>query len=90
MNATGNGHTNQITLKPIVPGLTPIEPDELDALEQLLTAEDVAKLLKVEVKTVYGWIRPRNKNPLPHVKLGKKIRFKEARVRVWCDAQEKK
>ena len=64
--------------------------DDSDELEQYLTAEDVAKLLKVEVKTIYGWIRPRNKNPLPYVKLGRKIRFKEASVRAWCDAQEKK
>lgn len=36
-----------------------------------LTVEEVAKELKFQVSTIYGWIHAK-KDPLPHIKLGKK------------------
>lgn len=36
-----------------------------------LTVEEVAKELKFQVSTIYSWIHAK-KNPLPHIKLGKK------------------
>jgi excisionase family DNA binding protein len=46
---------------------------EAPALNQTLTVEDVAKLLDVEISTVYMWAR---KNKLPGVvRIGRTVRF---------------
>jgi len=42
---------------------------------QLLSVREVAKLLHVPVSWVYEHTRPRCANPLPHIKLGKYLRF---------------
>jgi len=42
---------------------------------QLLSVQEVAKLLHVPVSWVYEHTRPRCANPLPHIKLGKYLRF---------------
>jgi excisionase family DNA binding protein len=53
-----------------------------DALQELLTVEDVAALLKVSKKWVYEHVRSRGtrrSERLPYLKLGKYVRF-EARA----------
>jgi len=42
---------------------------------QLLSVREVSKLLHVPVSWVYEHTRPRCANPLPHLKLGKYLRF---------------
>jgi hypothetical protein len=49
-----------------------------DALDELLTVDDVAALLKVRKGWVYEHIRSRGRprsEQLPHIKVGKYIRF---------------
>ena len=46
-------------------------------LEPLLTPEDVAKLLSCSGKVVYVWAE---RGLLPHVKLGRLVRFRAADV----------
>ena len=41
----------------------------------LLTVREVAKLLQVPVSWVYEHTRPECRDPLPHVKVGKYLRF---------------
>lgn len=48
--------------------------------EALLTVHDVADILKVPVSWVYEHTRPECRNPLPHIKLGKYLRFLAADV----------
>jgi len=50
--------------------------------EPLLTASEVAALLKLNVETVYTLITTRG---LPAAKIGGRWRFEEARVRAWVE-----
>lgn len=50
----------------------------------LLTAVEVAELLKLNVETVYALIR---KDRLPAAKIGGQWRFSEEKVRAWFNAR---
>ena len=59
-------------------------PNTPDDLEELLTVEDVAALIKVSKSWVYEHTRSRgvpHSDRLPHVKVGKYVRFDARRVR---------
>ena len=43
--------------------------------DELLTAEEAAQFFKVPLSWVYERCRERSTDPLPHVKLGKYLRF---------------
>lgn len=47
----------------------------------LLTAREVASILKVPVSWVYKHTRPECGNPLPHIKVGKYLRFLPSDIR---------
>ncbi len=51
--------------------------------EQLLTIAEVAQSLKVPVSWVYERTRRRGSERMPHIKLGKYLRFELAHVRTW-------
>lgn len=53
------------------------------ALDELLTVEEVAAFLKVPKSWIYGKTRQRGLERLPHVKLGKYLRFEEQAVRAF-------
>ena len=63
----------------------PGEPAEHSAPERtgLWTVADLAGMLKVPVSWVYEHVRLRGKERIPHLKLGKYLRFQEAEVRAW-------
>ena len=48
---------------------------------QLLSVQEVARLLQVPVSCVYEHTRPTSAAPLPHIKLGKYLRFIPAEIR---------
>jgi excisionase family DNA binding protein len=50
-------------------------------LDELLTVDEVASLLKVPKSWIYEHTRKRVGERLPHVKLGKYLRFFEGEVR---------
>jgi excisionase family DNA binding protein len=52
---------------------------------EILTPEEVAKRLKVKVSWVYEKRRPRTKNPIPCLPLGRYIRFDWNQVLKWLD-----
>lgn len=52
---------------------------------EILTPEEVAKRLKVKVSWVYEKRRPRAKNPMPCLPLGRYIRFDWNQVLKWLD-----
>ena len=63
-------------------------PDANDDCDVLLTVEDVAKLLKVSRSWVYEHTRSRGlprAERLPHIKLGKYIRFDVRAVRAFLE-----
>jgi hypothetical protein len=53
-------------------------PDPDDA--SLLTPEDVARRFQVLLTWVYGSVRGRTKHVMPHVKIGRYLRFEEDAV----------
>ena len=61
-----------------------------DELHELLTVEDVAALLKVSKSWVYERTRRRSLSPgerLPHIKIGKYIRFDARAVHAFLEKQ---
>ncbi len=54
---------------------------------QLLTVHEVARLLHVPTSWVYERTRRRNSDQLPHVKLGKYLRFEETTIAEFIQRQ---
>jgi predicted DNA-binding transcriptional regulator AlpA len=52
---------------------------------EILTPEEVAKRLKVKVSWIYEKRRPRAKNPIPCLPLGRYIRFDWNQVLKWLN-----
>lgn len=52
-------------------------------MEKLLTARQVSELLEVKISTVYDWVY---RGMIPHVKLGRLIRFKKAEMFRWVES----
>jgi excisionase family DNA binding protein len=55
--------------------------------KELMTVEDVAGFLKVPRSWVYERTRRRGLERLPHIKLGKYLRFEEAALREFLERQ---
>jgi len=55
------------------------------SLSQLLTAQELAELLKVPAKTIYAW-RYKGQGP-PGVVVGRHLRFRPEDVAAWLDAE---
>ncbi len=55
---------------------------------RLLTAEQVGELLNVPKSWVYERTRRRGLERLPHLKLGKYVRFEEGAVREFLERQK--
>lgn len=63
-----------------VPGSRP--PLDADAL---LTVHDVARILKVPLSWVYERTRRRTRDRLPHIKMGKYVRFRLADIYAYLE-----
>ena len=55
---------------------------------RLLTVEQVAEMYQVPKSWVYGRTRKRGVERLPHLKLGKYLRFEEGAVREFLERQK--
>lgn len=55
----------------------PYKPTETQSIEELLTIDEIAALLKVPKSWIYERTRKRNSEQLPFIKLGKYLRFEE-------------
>lgn len=51
--------------------------------EELLTVSEIAGLLKVPPSWIYERTRRRGSERIPHVKLGKYLRFSSSEVKNW-------
>lgn len=51
--------------------------------DKLLTVSEVAQMLGVPVSWIYGRTRARGIERIPHIKLGKYLRFNADKVRGW-------
>lgn len=56
-------------------------------LSELLTVDELSQVLKVPKTWIYQRTRLRGDEQLPHIKVGKYIRFEEAAVRRFLERQ---
>lgn len=56
-------------------------------MERLMTAKQVSELIEVRPSTVYKWV---DLGYIPHVKLGRCVRFKKAELIRWIDHNHRK
>ena len=54
-------------------------------MNKLLTPQEVADLLSVRKSNIYQWT---HQGYIPHVKLGKFVRFNEDKVMEWVERKE--
>jgi excisionase family DNA binding protein len=59
------------------------EHSEAFATDSLLTVQEVADMCKVPVSWIYERTRRRGPSRLPHVRLGKYLRFDLNKIREW-------
>lgn len=64
------------------------ESDSLDAsleqLEELLTAKELNRFLKISVKTIYGYVQ---RGLIPYVRIQSNVRFPKRRILKWIEGQ---
>jgi excisionase family DNA binding protein len=51
-------------------------------MNRLLTPDEIAELLGVKKSTIYQWT---HQGFIPHVKLGRSLRFREAAIEKWVE-----
>ena len=51
-------------------------------MEKLLTPQEIAEVLGVQPSTIYQWT---HQGYIPHIKIGKFVRFKEKDVERWVE-----
>ena len=56
---------------------------------ELLTVAEVARMFKVPVSWVYERCREGATNPLPHLKLGKYLRFSKSALLIYMDSSRR-
>jgi predicted DNA-binding transcriptional regulator AlpA len=83
LDATSPGETHA---QPLIEPTNGATGDERGEQDHLLTVHEVASLLQVPVSWVYEHTRPRCVNPLPHMKLGKYLRFCLADITHFLDS----
>jgi len=55
-------------------------------MEKLLSPEEVEEMLSVKRSTIYKWTF---EGSIPHLKLGRLLRFREADLREWLKDKER-
>lgn len=53
--------------------------------DRLWNIQEVATFLHVEVGAVYRMTRRDSRNPIPHIKLGNRLRFRRTDIEQWLD-----
>lgn len=56
-------------------------------MERLMTAKQVSELIEVKPSTVYQWV---HLGLIPHIKIGKCVRFKKDELFRWIDKNHRK
>jgi len=56
-------------------------------MDSLLTAEELSRKLKISQATIYRWTQ---QEYIPHVRIGRSVRFKEKSVLKWLNERERK
>ena len=56
----------------------------LGQLGELLTAKELQRLLKISVKTIYGYVQ---RGLIPYVRIQSNVRFPKRRILEWIEGQ---
>ena len=64
--------------------------DKIQAIEQLLTPEEAAEILRVKVSWLYQHTRRRSQDRIPFVKVGRYLRFCEQDLLAYIDGRKRK
>jgi excisionase family DNA binding protein len=56
-------------------------------MPELLTIQEIADKLKVPISWIYARTRKRSNDNIPHIRIGKYLRFEEAEVTTWLQSQ---
>ena len=80
MKANGDARTQETVIK---------AGSDAQKLDRLWTVEEVADLFRVPPSWVYDRTRRRGQEQLPHLKLGKYLRFQEYAVREFLERQRR-
>jgi len=56
-------------------------------MENLLTPQEIAEVLGVSKSTIYQWT---HQEYIPHVKLGRFVRFRKSQIEIWLEKKAKK
>jgi len=59
----------------------------INVMEKLLTSQEIADYLGVKLSTIYSWT---HLGFIPHIKVGRLVRFKESDVRSWLKKRTEK
>ena len=57
-------------------------------LASLLTIREMADKLRVPTSWIYARTRIKNRDTIPHTRVGKYLRFEEAKVMQWLQKQQ--
>lgn len=68
------------------PGVGGVARLGVDSASRLLEAEDVANYLGVRTDWVYREVRA---GRLPHIRLGRAVRFRRESIEAWIDSRER-
>ena len=66
-----------------------MSPNQNPLDDDLMTVQEVAEMLKVKVSWVYDRISNEHHDPLPHLRLGRYIRFERTLVLQFLQRQRK-
>ena len=58
-----------------------------DKMVKVLSPEQVSSMLEVKISTIYQWTHQRF---IPHIKIGRFVRFKEDEIEKWLAENQKK
>jgi len=61
----------------------------MNEIKELLTVDEIARKLNISVSWIYSNARKKGTNSIPHLKIGKYIRFQEDVVRQWLENQQR-
>jgi excisionase family DNA binding protein len=85
---TSNRNGSEVNRSNSVVGLPPNSERDHAAAEfllELLTVDEIAAALRVSPSWVYERVRKRGRDKMPHLKIGKYLRFRLNEVRTWID-----
>ena len=57
---------------------------ELSEIPEMLTAKELAALLKIDLKTIYGYVQ---RGLIPYVKIQSNVRFVKSQILNWISVQ---